>query len=127
MADSIFVAAAPATTWPLDMAGLASQLRTRWPEVHTSTWHSPATDENYLAFELDLDGECRHGAYFDHRYLLLEDGTPKFWVETITWFLSLLPGDAQVVCMTEAVPEPILMPRHAGADQVVSVLASLGI
>ena len=78
MADSIFVAAAPATTWLLDMAGLASQLRTRWPEVHTSTWHSPATDENYLAFELDLDGECRHGAYFDHRYLLLEDGTPKF-------------------------------------------------
>jgi hypothetical protein len=126
MTDSIFVAAAPPTTWPLDLAGLDSQLRARWPEVHTAVRHAPATSEDYLAFEVDLDGERRHGAYFDHKYLLLEDGTPKFWADTIVWFLALLPGDAQVVGMTEAVPEPIPMPRHADADQVISVLESPG-
>jgi hypothetical protein len=108
------------------MASLESQLRTRWPEVHTAARHSSATDEDYLAFELDLDGERRHGSYFDRKYLLLEDGTPTFWAETITWFLALLPSDAHVVCMTDAVPEPIPMPRHANADQVVSALALLG-
>lgn len=126
MTDSIFVAAAPPTTWPLDLASVDSQLRARWPEVGTAVRHAPATSEDYLAFELDLDGERRHGAYFDHKYLLLEDGTPTFWADTIVWFLTLLPGDAQVVCMTEAVPEPIPMPRHADADQVISVLASPG-
>jgi hypothetical protein len=126
MADSLFVAAAPPTGWPLDLAGLESQLRTRWPEAHTAVRHSPATDEDYLAFEIDLDGERRHGAYFDHKYLLLEDGTPRFWADTIVWFLALLPRDAQIVCMTEGVPEPIPMPRYADADQVTSVLESLG-
>lgn len=126
MADSIFIAAAPSTTWPLDMTGLGGQLRSRWPEIHMTARHAPATNDDYLAFELDLDGGRRHGAYFDRKYLLLEDGTPKFWAETITWFLSLLPADARVVCMTEAVPEPIAMPRHADADHVTAVLGSLG-
>lgn len=126
MADSIFVAAAPPTSWPLDLTSLEGQLRSRWPEARTAVRHSPATNEDYLAFEVDLDGERRHGAYFDHQHLLLEDGTPTFWAETITWFLALLPGDAQVVCMTEAVPEPIPMPRHADVDHVISVLESLG-
>jgi hypothetical protein len=125
MAGSIFVAAAPPTTWPLDMAGLEGQLRARWPEVHTAARHSSATEVDYLAFEADLAGERRHGAYFEHMYLLLEDGTPEFWAETISWFLALLPDDAEVVCMTEAVPEPVPMPRHADPDQIVSVLESL--
>lgn len=126
MADSIFVAAAPPNTWPLDLPNFDGRVRARWPEAHTAVRHAPATNDDYLAFEVDLDGERRHGAYFDRKYLLLEDGTPKFWAETITWFLSLLPADAQVVCMTEAVPEPIPMPRHASADQVTAVLESLG-
>jgi hypothetical protein len=50
---------------------------------------------------------------------------PEFWAETISWFLALLPDDAEVVCMTEAVPEPVPMPRHADPDQIVSVLESL--
>jgi hypothetical protein len=125
MTGSIFVAAAPMTTWPLTMATFASRLRGRWPAVHTSARHAAATNHDYLAFELDLDGERRHGAYFDGRYLVLSDGTPKFWAETITSFLALLPANAQVVCMTETVPEPIRLPRQATTDQVIAVLDSL--
>jgi hypothetical protein len=45
--------------------------------------------------------------------------------KTIVWFLSLLPTDAQVVCMTEAVPQPIPMPRQADTEQIAAVLESL--
>lgn len=126
MSDAIFIAAPPNTTWPLDLNGFESPLRARWPEVHTVVRQAPATDDDYLAFELDLAGERRHGAYFDRRYLLLEDGTPALWADTIAWFLSLLPTEAQVVCMTEAVPQPVPMPRRADAEQITAVLESLG-
>jgi hypothetical protein len=126
MSDAIFIAAPPNTTWPLDLTGFDGPLRTRWPAVHTEIRQAPVNNEDYLAFELDLDSERRHGAYFDRRYLLLEDGAPAFWADTIAWFLSLLPTDAQVVCMTEAVPQPIPMPRQAGAEQIVAVLEALG-
>ncbi len=126
MSDAIFIAAPPNTTWPLDLTDFEGSLQTHWSDVHVTPRHAPATNEDYLAFELDLEGERRHGAYFDHRYLLLEDGTPALWADTIAWFLGLLPTDAQVVCMTEAVPQPIPMPRQASADQVIAVLDSLG-
>jgi hypothetical protein len=126
MSDGIFIAASPNTLWPLEIDGFEGRVRTRWPDVRTETRHAPTSDEDYLAFELDIDGERRHGAYFDRRCLLLEDGTAAFWADTIAWFLSLLPTDAQVVCMTEAVARPIPMSRHADAAQIVTVLESLG-
>lgn len=125
MSDAIFIAAPPNTTGPLDLAGFERELRARWSEVHTAARQAPATNEDYLAFELDLDGEGRHGAYFDHRYLLLEDGTPAFWADSIAWFLSLLPIDAQVVCMAESAPQPTPMPRQADPGQITTVLESL--
>jgi hypothetical protein len=123
--DTIFIAAAPATTWPLDLTGFGERLRDRWPEVRLTARPALAPNHGRLAFELDIDGERRHGTYFDRRYLVLEDGTPRFWAETIAWFLALLPADAQVVCLTEAVPEPVPLRRDADADQVVAVLESL--
>lgn len=126
MTDTIFIAAPQDTTWPLELGGFERQLRTRWSDVHTWTRHNAITDQDFLSFEMDMAGERRHGAYFDRHLLVLEDGTPDFWTDTIAWFLSLLPVDAEVVCMTETVPEPVPMPRRADPRQIVAVLESLG-
>lgn len=125
MRTTIFIAAPPGGTWPLAMGGFEVELRSRWPEVWTARRTSAITSEEYLAFEIDIEGESRHGAYFDHRSLHLQDGTPEFWADTIVWFLSLLHRDAGVVCMTEHAPEPTSLARDATADQIVAVLDAL--
>jgi hypothetical protein len=126
MRDGIFIAAAPGSTWPLSLDSFAARLRARWADVVTVARHAAATNQDYLAFEVDLEGERRHGSFFDGRYLVLEDGTPSFWADTMAWFLSLLPVDASVVCMTESVPEPVPLARQASSAEIVAVLESIG-
>ncbi|MGW3950818.1 hypothetical protein ACWEKM_07620 [Streptomyces sp. NPDC004752] len=58
--------------------------------------HTPVSDEDYLDFQMDLEGMTRTASYYDRSNLILGDGDPEFWADTIVWFLGLLPADADL-------------------------------
>jgi hypothetical protein len=58
--------------------------------------------------------------------LILCDGPPELWADTIVWFLSQLPSDAAVVAMVESSPEQIApVPRTADPAAVRDLLDQL--
>lgn len=123
--EAILICAAPDTRWPLTLAEFESSLRGRWPNVRTWVEHSPRTNDDHVTFGVDFDDYTRHGTFFNGQQLALHDDVPSFWADTIEWFLSLLPSDARVVGIMEAVPEMEVIPRDATADQIVTILDDL--
>lgn len=125
MQDAIFIAASPGTSWPLTIEEFEVRIRERYPEVLTSAKYEPVGDHDYLAFEVDLDGERRHGSYFDRSHLILSDAPPAFWTDTIVWFLALLPAGTPAVAMVETNPDTVPVPPGATADGVRELLDAL--
>jgi hypothetical protein len=124
--DAIYIAAPPGTTWPLDRDTLDQRLQERFPDLRASLKHAPVRDQDYLDFETTLEGLPRHGAYFDRTHLILRDGPPALWADTVAWFLSLLPHDAEAVVMLEANPEHVApLPRTATPEQITALLGEL--
>ena len=126
MMTTIFVAAPKPRTWPLTLDQFAARLAERWPQAETFAHHAPVSNEDYLDFQMDLDGMTRTASYYDRSNLILSDGDPEFWADTIVWFLSLLPADADAVAMVEVNPEytaPI--PPGADADTIRALLEGL--
>ncbi|MGA5823691.1 hypothetical protein ACPC54_38230 [Kitasatospora sp. NPDC094028] len=113
--DTIFIAAAPGTTWPLSCDDAEEHLRTRFPDVRTWHKHAPVSDTDYVDFQVEIDGTVRLGSYFEHRNLVLNDGTPEVWADTIAWFLALLPTEARTVAVVESNPDNVRTIRP-GAD-----------
>ncbi|MFD8781274.1 hypothetical protein [Kitasatospora sp. NPDC059599] len=124
--DTIFIAAAPGTTWPPSRDDAEEHLLTRFPDTRTWRKHAPATGRDYLDFQVEIDGEIRLGSYFEHRNLVLTDGTPDVWADTIAWFLNLLPADSRVVAVVESNPDSVrAIPPGADAEQIREILQSL--
>jgi hypothetical protein len=125
--DAIYIAAPPGTTWPLDLDALDQRLQERFPDLRAFLKHAPVRDQHYLDFQTTLEGLPRHGSYFDRTHLILRDGPPQLWADTIAWFLSLLPEDAEAVAMLETNPEHLAaLPRTASAEQISVLLEELG-
>ncbi|MGW3124575.1 hypothetical protein ACWDBW_47050 [Streptomyces sp. NPDC001107] len=125
MQDGIFIAAPPGTDWPLTMEEFEARIRERCPDVLCTSKHAVIGDEDYLAFEADIDDERRHGSYFDHAQLILRDAPPAFWADTIVWFLSLLPAGTPAVAMVETNPDIAPVPPGASADEIRNLLEGL--
>lgn len=125
MQDAIFIAAPPGIDWPLTMDDFEAGIRERHPDVLCTAKHEPIGDEDYLAFEVDIDDERRHGSYFDRAQLILRDAPPAFWADTIVWFLSLLPAGTPAVAMVETNPDPAPIPPQASADDIRNLLEAL--
>ncbi|MGW3037455.1 hypothetical protein ACWDCB_40450 [Streptomyces sp. NPDC001178] len=126
MMTTIFIAAAKPRTWPLTLDQFAARLAERWPQAETFAHHAPVSNEDYLDFQIDLDGMTRTASYYDRSNLILSDGDPEFWADTIVWFLGLLPADADAVAMVEVNPEytaPI--PPGADAETIRTLLDGL--
>ncbi|MDH6113566.1 hypothetical protein P3T36_005271 [Kitasatospora sp. MAP12-15] len=124
--DGIFIAAPPGAAWPLGLAEFEARVRDHIPLVLCFTRHDPVQRRDYLNFEADLDGMRRHGSYFEHSNLVLSDGDPAFWADTITWFLSLLPAAAPAVAMAESNPDDVVpVPAGASAEQIRDLLDTL--
>ncbi|MFF4751471.1 hypothetical protein ACWD5R_05530 [Streptomyces sp. NPDC002514] len=82
--------------------------------------------EFVLDFQLDLEGMTRTVSYYDHSNLILGDGDPEFWADTIVWFLGLLPADADAVAMVEVNPEHTApIPPRADAETIHALLEGL--
>lgn len=126
MMTTIFVAAPEPGTWPLTLDQFEARLQERWPEAETFAHHAPISDQDYLDFQVDLDGMTRTASYYDRSTLILGDGDPEFWADTIVWFLGLLPTHAQSVAMVEVNPEHTApIPPGATAEDIRNLLDAL--
>lgn len=126
MNDAIYIAAPPGTTWPLDLDTLDQRLQERFADLRAFLKHAPVRDQDYLEFQTTLEGLPRHGSYFDRTHLILRDGPPSLWADTVVWFLSLLPADAEAVVMLETNPEHVApLSRTAGPEQISALLEEL--
>lgn len=126
MMTTIFIAAPEPGTWPLPLDQFEPRVQERWPEAETFLRHAPVTDEDYLDFQVEIDGMTRTASYFDRSNLILNDGDPAFWAETVRWFLQLLPADTQAVAMVEVNPEyTVPVPPGASAEQIRDLLDGL--
>ncbi len=125
MQDAIFVAAPEGMSWPLVRHDVEHHLATRFPDVQT--WHkcAPVSRADYVDFEVTIDGEPRHGTYFDHRHLILRDGTPEFWADTIAWFLGLLPPGTPAVAMVESNEGIVPIPAAVSPRQITILFDEL--
>jgi hypothetical protein len=113
---SLFLAAAPGTTWTLPAETFEEQLRRRFPDAQVHHADSRVADEHYIIFSVPLDGMPRGGNYSVGHTLVVNDGTPAEWADTLAWFLSLLPTDSGVVAMAENNPRTIVpVPRDSDA------------
>jgi hypothetical protein len=126
MQDAIFIAAPPGTSWPLTCQDVEQHLQARFPHARTFQKFAPVSSKNYVDFEVTLGDMARHGSYFDNSNLILRDGSPEFWADTIVWFLSLLPTGTSAVAMVEGNPE-LIEPIAVGAsqDEIQDLLESL--
>ncbi|GGR00830.1 hypothetical protein [Kitasatospora griseola] len=126
MMHTIFVAAPEGTTWPLRGRQVEQRLETRFPGVQVWHKYAPVSRSAYIDFEIDVDGEPRHGSYFDHRHLILRDAEPEAWAGTIAWFLGLLPPGAHAVAMVESNPDEIRpIPAAVTVQQIADLLDGL--
>jgi hypothetical protein len=101
MWDKLYVAAPDGTAWPLDLDTAEAKLRERFPEAVTSRQTARASGQDYLSFDVPIEGMMRHGIYVEGGNLTLSDGAPADWAETVSWFLSLLPAGTPAVALTE--------------------------
>jgi hypothetical protein len=125
MQDGIFIAAPPGADWPLTIEDFEVRILERYPDALCTAKHEAIGDEDYLAFEVDIEGERRHGSYFDRAQFILRDAPPAFWADTIVWFLSLLPAGTPAVAMIETNPDIVPVPPGASADEIRNLLEAL--
>jgi hypothetical protein len=125
MRTTIFLSPPEGDTWPLAVDAAEPLFRDRWPGINPIRGEGHPATRRLLDFDLHLNGDRVSVVFQDGGPLVLNDGTPAQWAETIAWFLSLLPADASVVTMTEYNPTPVPLDRNASADNVRRLLDSL--
>src|SRR5215813_7695882 len=101
MWDKLYVAAPEGTAWPLDLDTAEAKLRERFPEAVTARQTARASGQDYLSFDVPIEGMMRHGIYVEGGNLTLSDGAPADWAETVAWFLSLLPAGTPAIALPE--------------------------
>lgn len=125
MWDKLYVVAPEGTRWPLDLDTAEANLRRDYPEVVTSRHTTGSSQQEYLGFDLPIDGPPRHGIYVDGGILTLSDGTPADWAGVIAWWLAQLSRGTVAVAMTEHNTQPAAVPANATAQQIRELLDRL--
>jgi len=125
MRTTIFLSPPEGDTWPLDIDAAEPYFRDRWRGINPIRGEGHPATKRLLDFDVTLDAQSVSVVYQDGGPLVLNDGTPEQWADTIVWFLSLLPADAAVVTMTEHNPTPVPLDRNANAADARRVLDSL--
>jgi hypothetical protein len=116
--DTLIVAAAQGTAWPLDLDQAEAALRQRFPAAIFGRYTIPPSGRTYLSFDVELNGMPRHGIYVEGGNLSLSDGSPDDWADTIAWFLSLLPPGTPTVALAERNPDLVSIASNVAADEV---------
>ncbi|MFD4394195.1 hypothetical protein [Kitasatospora sp. NPDC058478] len=124
--DTIYIGAAPGTTWPITPEEAGDHLLGRFPDMESWHKHAPVSEKDYIDFDVELDGTTRQCSYFEHGQLILRDGDATLWADTIAWFLSLLPADARAVAMVASNPDNVrVIPPHSSVQDIEELLQSL--
>lgn len=123
MLDTFFVNAPEGARWPLDIDTLDQHLQQRFPGMNGWIRHAPVLHQNYLDFDVVLDGSRRTGSYHAGGPLILNDGDAEDWAPTIAWLLSILPAGTPAVVMRESNPEEIApLPADPNPAQIQQIL-----
>lgn len=123
MSGSLFVAAPPGVQWPLSLDEVEAHLRHRFPDALITRETMATSGEPYLDFDVRLaDGMPRHGVYVERGNLVLSDGLPADWADTIAWFLGLLPPRTPTVVMVEDEPVPVPLPEGTTTPDAIREL-----
>ncbi|MER7850897.1 hypothetical protein ABTZ03_44030 [Kitasatospora sp. NPDC096077] len=124
--DTIYLGAAPGTTWALTPEEAEEHLQVRFPGMESWLKHAPVSDKDYVDFDVEVDGEVRQCSYFGGGQLILRDGDPAVWADTIAWFLGLLPPEARTVAMVAANPDNVrVVPPGSSTSEIEGLLQSL--
>ncbi|GII26451.1 hypothetical protein [Planosporangium mesophilum] len=128
MSGSLFIAAPPGVQWPLSLDDVEAFLRQRFPDAMITRETLATSGEPYLDFDVRFpDGMTRHGVYVERGSLMLSDGTPADWADTIAAFLALLPPGTPTAVMVEDEPVPVPLPEGTTTpDAIRELLESLG-
>jgi hypothetical protein len=128
VSGSLFVVAPPGAQWPLSLGDVETHLRQRFPDALVFHDTYATSGEPYLRFQVRLaDGEERRGLYAQRGDLILKEGFPADWADTIAWFLGLLPPGTPTVVMVEDNPVPVPLPEGITTpDAIRQLLESLG-
>jgi hypothetical protein len=126
MLDTFFVNAPEGDRWPLDIDTLDQHLQERFPGMNGWIRHAPVLSQDYLDFDVVLEGSRRAGSYYAGGPLILNDGDAEDWAPTIAWFLSLLPLGTPAVVMRESDPEEIVpLPADPSPAQIQQILEQI--
>jgi hypothetical protein len=125
MRTTIFLSPPEGDTWPLDVDAAERHFRGRWPTIGPMRGTGHPAPRQTIDFDVSLNGQTVSVVYQDGGPLVLNDGTPEEWADTIVWFLDLLPADASVVTMTDVNPSPVPLDRAASVDYIRRLLDAL--
>jgi hypothetical protein len=125
MRTTIYLGAAPGHHWPIDLDTAEVQLRRRWPEIVVRRLDSHVTGKQRLSCDVIVDDQPMPLIYEADGPLVLEDGDPAVWADTIAWWLSLLPAGTPTVTMTDANTNPVAIETTSDAAQVRELLDRL--
>jgi hypothetical protein len=123
LSGSLFIAAPQGARWPLTLDEVEAHLRQRFPDAVITRETMATSGEPYLDFHVRLaDGTPRQGVYVERGNLVLSDGLPADWAETIAWFLGLLPPGTPTVVMVEDNPVPVPLPEATTTPEAIQEL-----
>jgi hypothetical protein len=125
MRTTIFLSPPEGDTWPLDVAAAEPLFRDRWPSISPMRGTGHPASRQSIDFHVKLADQTVSVVYQDAGPLVLNDGTPEEWADTIVWFLNLLPAGTSVVTMTDFNPSPVPLDRTAGGDYIRRLLDTL--
>jgi hypothetical protein len=109
----------------LDLDLIESHLRTRFPQARIRRRRGAATQVEYVRFDTEIAGLRRQGMCFDRGGIVVSDGSPEDWADTLSWYLPLLPSDAPVVAMTEHNQDLTPIPSDATPTQIQQVFEQM--
>ncbi len=116
--DDLFAIPAEGDDWHLDLATMEMHVRARWADAHLRRGHAAVSGEDYLRFQVPIEGMMRRGGCFEGGGTALSDGTPAEWADTLAWYQSLLPPGATLVAMTEHNQNLTPIPDDATPTQI---------
>lgn len=122
MRTTIYLSAPEGQRWRLDADTVEERIQHRWPQVAVRRTTGRATGSERLSCAIDLGEQEGRLVYQQGGPLVLDDGEPGEWSDTIAWFLAMLPAGSGTVAMTGHNRAVVPVARGATADQIRDLL-----
>lgn len=116
---TFFISPAEETSWRMDPAQLATQLRSQWPAVDVRSVDSPASNQA-LEWTLSLNGRRVDGALNRTGQAIFVDGDVQDCAEFAVWLRSVVPGEQALVFYDEGYAADAALQADTSVAQLVA-------